>query len=421
MVHRFNLDFPLILSPEATLESVQQCRMMLGKATIATGPFASNGKKLKMDCRNQRNFHAPQASCAIVGWAIGIAWLVFPLHSVVGQGIQIEGAVGSPPVAPVSPVEPNSPPRFSNSNESSAASGNLTGGESKFDEKAAFGYLQEICKIGPRPSASPGMRKQQLYLQKHFQEIGGEFLSQKFQARSPYSGKLVELHNLIVRWHPKRTKRLLICCHHDTRPFADSDPRDPRARFIGANDGGSGVALLCELGKHMEALDGEYGVDFIFFDGEEFVIQRQRDPLFLGSTYFAQQYAAGAVGWRYDQAVLVDMVGDKELQIYMEGNSLSFARELTQDIWMVAKQVGVNEFVPQQRHEIRDDHLPLNQIARIPTCDIIDFDYPNLAKGNSYWHTRQDTIENCSAESLGKVGSVVLAWLKSKQARKQGN
>lgn len=286
---------------------------------------------------------------------------------------------------------------------------------SQFDAESAFEHLKAICKLGPRVSASRGMRKQQVYIQKHFQQIGGRVLTQAFRARSPYTGKQVQLQNIIIQFHPERKKRLLICCHHDTRPFADSDPKNPRAKFIGANDGGSGVALLCELGKHLVSMGGQYGVDFIFFDGEEFVIQRQRDPMFLGSTHFSNEYAAGRVGWKYEYGLLVDMIGDKDLQIYLEGNSLGYADGLTRSVWTVAKQLGVKEFIPEQRHKIRDDHLPLNSIARIPTCDIIDFDYPNPTQGNIYWHTQKDTIDNCSAESLGKVGSVVLEWIRQVQ------
>jgi hypothetical protein len=97
---------------------------------------------------------------------------------------------------------------------------------------------------------------------------------------------------------------------------------------------------------------------------------------------------------------------------------MKFAQSLTQDIWAVAKKLGVKEFIPEQKQFIRDDHLALNEIAKIPTCDIIDFDFPNPTQGNSYWHTRQDKIQNCSAESLGKVGMVVLAWIRQKQQLK---
>ena len=69
------------------------------------------------------------------------------------------------------------------------------------------------------------------------------------------------------------------------------------------------------------------------------------------------------------------MVGDRELKIYYEGNSLKYAREVT-TVFRTARSLGVSAFVPRRRHVIQDDHLPLNEIARIPTTDLIDFDYP---------------------------------------------
>ena len=282
--------------------------------------------------------------------------------------------------------------------------------KTKFDEKRAFGYLKKVCEIGPRVSGSQGMWKQQEFVKQHFTKLGGKVYFQHFQVRNPNNNQQVTLANTIIRFQPERTKRVLICCHYDTRPFPDRDPVNPRGTFIGANDGGSGVGLLCELGHHMKNLDGKFGVDLVFFDGEEFVYVHRRDPMFLGSTYFSQQYAAGKFKGRYRYGVLVDMVADKNLEIHYEGNSLGYAPRLTRHLWSVAGELGISEFQKTQRHKIRDDHLPLNEIARIPTCDIIDFDFP--VAGNSYWHTEKDTVENCSAASLGKVGRVVLEWLR---------
>ena len=294
--------------------------------------------------------------------------------------------------------------------------------DSPFDGKAAMEHLKAVVEIGPRVSASRGMKKQQQYIREHFEELGLEVTTQPFRAKSPYDGRAVTLHNLIVKFAPEKTRRLLLCCHFDTRPFADQDRRNPRARFLGANDGGSGVGLLCELGRHLKDLDGPYGIDLVFFDGEEFVINRPQHPMFLGSTYFAQVYAqeAGRRDWKYEYGILIDMVADKDLQIHYEGNSLGFADGLTRSVWGVADRLGVEEFVPRQRHHIRDDHLPLNEIGKIPTCDVIDFDFPNPEVGNVYWHTQDDNVENCSAESLAKVGAVILEWNRQMQELNQG-
>ena len=273
--------------------------------------------------------------------------------------------------------------------------------------------------IGPRISTSQGMIKQQKMLIDHFQALGGKAYYQHFNVNDPRNGQLAKLTNLIVRWHPEREKRLMFCCHYDTRPFPDRDPVNPQGVFIGANDGGSGVAVLAELGRHIQNMEGKYGIDFIFFDGEEFVFNplnaARRDPMFLGSAHFSHQYAAGRYDVKYEYGILVDMVGDKDLQLKLEINSLEYARKLTKSIWTVASKLGVKEFIVKRGHIIRDDHLPLNQIAKIPTCDIIDFDYPNPKAGNQYWHTTQDTVENCSADSLGKVGSVLLEWTRQIQ------
>lgn len=313
--------------------------------------------------------------------------------------------------------EQSQPNAINNSTLQTAAI--LSAMPSQFDQARAFKHLEAICDIGPRVSGSVGMRKQQKYIEKFFSENfkpdGAKLYSQPFKVRSPYNGRLVQLQNIIIQFHPERKKRLLLCCHHDTRPFADADRANPRAKFIGANDGASGVALLLEIGKHLQAMKGQFGVDLIFFDGEEFVIQRQRDPMFLGSTHFSNEYAAKKVKWRYEYGLLVDMIGDKDLQIYFEGNSLGYADGLTRSVWTVAKELNVKEFIPEQRHQIRDDHLPLNSIARIRTVDIIDFDYPNPTQGNTYWHTQKDVVSNCSADSLGKVGKVVLEWLRQVQ------
>ena len=286
---------------------------------------------------------------------------------------------------------------------------------SRFDAPIAFEHLTNVCAIGPRPSTSTGMQQQQAYLKEHFAAIGGAVTMQPFLVADPRTGDQARLSNMMVRWHPDRKRRLLLCCHYDTRPFPDRDPHNPTGVFIGANDGGSGVAVLCELGRHIPAMSGNFGVDLLFFDGEEFVYVHRRDPMFLGSTFFAQQYAAGNHDAKYEFAVLIDMVGDAKLQIKIEGNSLDYAGRLTRSIWAVAKKQNVREFVPRRGPRIRDDHLPLNTIARIPTCDIIDFDYPTPQSKNAFWHTTQDTIENCSAESLEKVGRVLLEWVREMQ------
>lgn len=276
-----------------------------------------------------------------------------------------------------------------------------------FNGARAYEYLKQICAIGRRPSGSPGMAKQQELLAKHFSELGGKVGFQRFRVPHPQTGQPVPMANLVVQWHPESKTRVLLCAHYDTLPYPMLDPRNPKGVFVGANDGGSGVAVLMELAHEIPKLQLNYGVDFVLFDGEEFIFNRG-DRYFLGSEYFARAYRDTPPPFRYRWGVLLDMIGDADLQIYYERNSVRWpeTRPLVEDIWATARRLGVREFIPRKKYEIRDDHLPLRNIGGIPTCDVIDFDYP-------VWHTQKDTVDQCSALSLAKVGWVIREWLKA--------
>jgi hypothetical protein len=284
---------------------------------------------------------------------------------------------------------------------------------SNYDPQRAMAYLTKLCDLGPRPSGSPAMRRQQQMLIDFFTAQGAEVTMQTFEIRHPEDGSPVPMANLIASWHPQRPKRYLLCAHYDTRPYPDSDPKNKRGRFVGANDGASGTAGLMELAHQMNDLPDDVGVDMVLFDGEEFIWQQGRDEYFLGSKFFAEKYRASPPEVPYRAGILLDMIGDRELKIYYERNSLRYARDLVKSVWKTADEIGVRAFVPRVRHQIDDDHIPLNQIALIPTIDLIDFDYPRPGIGApQYWHTEQDIPANCSGESIAAVVWVVHQWLK---------
>ena len=287
---------------------------------------------------------------------------------------------------------------------------------SQFDGQRAYGYLRAICAIGTRMSGSEGMLRQQELLAKHFKQLGVEVEYQRFEGKHPITKKPVPMANIVVRLFPDRAERILMCAHYDTRPLPDQDPH-PRLRregvFIGANDGASGVAVLMELANHVKSLPERYGLDFVFFDAEELVYGR-RGTYFLGSTHFAKEYAAEKNrDYEYVAGVLLDMVGDSDLTIFQEQHSVGWAntRPIVEGIWNTAARLGVDEFIPRVGYAVQDDHLPLNREGNIPVIDVIDFHYPD--RQNSYWHTTNDQPGRCSAASLGKVGLVMLEWLRS--------
>lgn len=278
----------------------------------------------------------------------------------------------------------------------------------KIDARRAYGYLLRVCRIGSRMSGSHGMAEQQRLLTDHFTEAGAVVKFQSFDTPHPLTGNPVRMRNMIVSWHPETKQRVLIACHYDTRPFPDRDPiaANRRKTFIGANDGGSGVALMMELSHQMKSLEPTCGVDFVLFDGEELVFVQGRDKYFLGSEHFAKEYRDNPPQHRYVAGVLVDMVADRRFKVYYEKNSVKFAPDVTRSVWASAAQVGVTEFVARTKHEVLDDHIPLNEVAGIPTCDVIDFDYPP-------WHTTRDVPASCSGATIAKVATVLRHWLEN--------
>jgi hypothetical protein len=277
-----------------------------------------------------------------------------------------------------------------------------------FDAKRAMDYLKEVCKIGPRQSGTDGMKKQQELLKKHFEKLGGKVTFQKFKAKQKSQTDEVEMANMVVSWYPERKRRVILCSHYDTRPIADQEPdeRNWRKPFVSANDGGSGVALLMELANHVKKLKTQVGIDFVLFDGEEYIFKRG-DDYFFGSKHFATLYRRNKPKERYVGAVLLDMIGGKTIRFPVEVNSWNFARGLVNEIWETARGLNVTAFEFKAGPTVEDDHLALNG-AGIPCVDVIDFDY-------KHWHRLTDTPENCSGESMAKVAKVLSVWLQKKK------
>lgn len=289
------------------------------------------------------------------------------------------------------------------------------------DGERAYGYLKNICDMGPHVAGSEANTRLRSLAAEHFRKQGATVREQPFFAPHPLSGQPVKMANLIASWHPERTARIVIGAHYDTRPFPDEE-RDPVKRkipFIGANDPASGVALLMELAHHLSTLKTGWGVDLVLFDGEELVYGGGPDhqgEYFLGSKAFAKEYAdsldAGQIKYRYDAGFVVDLIGGKDAQFKKEPHSLNFAPGLVREVWGVARKLNLKSFKDRVGREVLDDHLPLIN-AGIPTIDIIDFDYP-------HWHKASDLPENCSVQSLAEVGQVLTAWLAQPNSRRRG-
>jgi hypothetical protein len=277
-----------------------------------------------------------------------------------------------------------------------------------FDGKRAMKYLQSICALGPRMSGTGGMRKQQDLIKKHFEDLNAKVTYQSFEAEQKSVRGKIPMTNIIVSYFPEKKRRVIICSHYDTRPFADQedDPRDAKKpnAFVSANDGGSGVALMMEMAHHMKDLKTNVGVDFVCFDGEEQIFKRDFDRYFIGSEHFAKTWRADKNRCDYSAAILLDMIAGKNLSLPVEVNSYRFHRPLCEEVYSIAKELQVREFVWKQGHEVQDDHLALQKVG-IPAIDIIDFDYV-------YWHKLADTPAACSPASFEKVAKVLSVWMQ---------
>jgi hypothetical protein len=285
-----------------------------------------------------------------------------------------------------------------------------------FDGKRAMKYLEAICDIGPRQSGTPGMRKQIELITKHFEDLGFKVEVQAFSAKQKSKKNAVDMKNLIIRFFPDNDRRVMLCSHYDTRPIADQepDPKKWRETFVSANDGGSGVAFLMEMANHMKNLKTNVGVDFVLFDGEEFVFDRN-DEYFLGSDHFANEYKKSKAKAKYVAAVLLDMIAGKSVRFPIEGNSWFKAKAVCKQIWGIAAQLKVDMFIQKVGDDFQDDHIALHK-ADIPAIDII----PPLTKDCAFgefcyphWHRLTDVPANCSVESFENVAKVLSVWLQT--------
>ena len=268
-----------------------------------------------------------------------------------------------------------------------------------FDSTRAYRYLKELCALGPRNPGSEGHLRALAYLGDHFRKLGLPVLVQNFVHADMSDGHKTEMSNIIVTVKGRDAKRkaAVFCAHWDTRPRAEQDP-NPIFRdrpILGANDGASGAAVLMELAHLFKGRPPLQTLYLVLFDGEDYGPEGRLEEYFLGARHFADNLPPKPI----EYALLLDMVGDRDLRILQEPNSLAQSPALVRKIWSRAQSLGLKAFQASPGPTVFDDHVPL-QAKGIPAVDIIDFEYPP-------WHTLGDTPDKCSAHSLGVVGRLM--------------
>ncbi len=270
-----------------------------------------------------------------------------------------------------------------------------------FDADAALQYAAAQVAFGPRIPGRPGHAAEARWLDSLLRARADTVVDQRW-THVDVRGDSLALTNFVARFNPGATKRLLFMAHWDTRPYSDgthAQPGDSAQPVPGANDGASGVAVLLGVADALKAAAPGVGVDLLFADGEDYGdFFTERGDVLIGSRYYGQHQ----LGPKPLYAVLFDMVGDKDLRISQEGNSMIGAGEVVDLVWDTAHKLGYGAvFVPYENVTLTDDHVELQQ-AGIRAIDVVDFDYP-------YWHTPRDTMDKISAQSLGIVGRLALA------------
>lgn len=273
----------------------------------------------------------------------------------------------------------------------------------EFDGTTAFGYIQTQVGFGPRVPGTKAHEQMGDWLDSLLRERADTVIVQSWKHVTA-AGDTLPLRNFIARFNPAAGNRLLLLAHWDSRPVSDSPrSRDSTKPVLGANDGGSGVALLLGVADALKRAPPAVGLDLLFVDGEDYgdFTEAPADVL-IGSRHYGANQLPGP---KPLYAVLFDLVADKDLQLYQEGNSLIGAPEVVELVWNTAKDLGYGGyFIASPRHTLIDDHLEL-QKAGIRAIDVVDFDYPP-------WHTQYDTIDKVSAASLQVVGDVAMALIR---------
>jgi len=267
-----------------------------------------------------------------------------------------------------------------------------------FDQDSAYRRLEELCAFGPRNHASEGKSKAESWIQQQLRDAGAAVSVHEFQ-HTPKGTNLTEhFRNIVGRINPELKERVLIGTHYDTRSIADKDMDEAKrnSAIIGANDGGSGVAVMLEMVARWKDRPPPVGVDLIFFDGEDFGRGEQWDEYFLGSRAWVRDHPDYAPVW----GVVLDMVGDGSLKIRKERESEAKAPAIVQRLWNAAMRVKATDIVDEIGGRVLDDHNAFLQKG-IPVVLMIDFDY-------AWFHTTGDTVDKCSPDSLGQVGRTVM-------------
>lgn len=302
-----------------------------------------------------------------------------------------------PTVTPEVPVTPEQPP--------------VAVSIPVFDAASAYSFVENQIQFGTRDPGSPGHEACKDWLVQQFESYGATVIPQTFKAKKHKSGTF-QATNIIAQFNPEQTRRILLSAHWDTRAVADYDPETGRRGepIPGADDGGSGVAVLLEVARQLAANPINFGVDIVLFDAEDQGIDSGNDPLSWcqGAQYWGKN--THVKNYKALFGIHLDMVGAKNPRFAREGYSRSYAPQVLDKVWRLAQGMGFGMFfVNDLEYPVTDDHKFINEYARIPTINIINKPLGSNTGFGPHWHTHSDDINVIDTNTMKAVGQVVLA------------
>lgn len=281
-----------------------------------------------------------------------------------------------------------------------------------FNEDSAYIYLKKQVEFGPRVPNTIAHNETKKWLVSFLKQYVDTVIEQNADLKA-FDGTILKSTNIIASFNTQSTNRILLSAHWDTRPFADQDKERNKEPISGANDGASGVAVLLEIARQIKTKEIDKGIDIILFDAEDY-----GQPEFSSDPYMPNSYCLGSQHWaknlhtpnyKAQFGILLDMVGAPNAIFTMEGTSMNFANEYLHKVWKIGHALGYSSYFSyKETSPITDDHLYINQIAKIPTIDIIHHDASTQSGFGWYWHTHNDNIDAIDKNTLKAVGQTVL-------------
>ncbi len=283
-----------------------------------------------------------------------------------------------------------------------------------FNADSAFHYVARQTGFGPRVPNTEAHRQCGQWLTETMERFADTVYVQQTRVRA-YNGTILNIKNVIGVFQPDRRNRILLCAHWDSRPYADWDP-DPANHYSpidGANDGASGVGVLLEIARLLQAEQPHVGIDLLLLDAEDYGKHQasggQDDNTWaLGAQYWSRN--PHRIDYQANFGILLDMVGAKDATFKKEGYSMMYAPNIVRNVWREAQKLGFsNYFSNEEGGFITDDHYYINTIRNIPTINIIHLDGSTIHGFFPQWHTVDDTLDYIDPKTLYAVGQTVLS------------